>query len=376
MRRCKAKEQFSPWIYRKDNVSVYKFAVFNLDPVNVDQDILVSILEAQVEDGWKNYAKQYSTAVDIKLYPASKINDPDVFNGDRIPLFINTSLSVGLGFHSVQSAGLANTESFLFAGVSIQDLLGFSVPPNFPAWTPWGGVESTYALSLLENGTYAGNPYAFSTPGEFYPFLSSIISHELHEIMTDDVEQNWTLFDNFAPTVANWHYAEFDANGNVTNGTIGPDGYLHIPLFSDVFPQGGLLMTVQESADAVNRGAAAKLDSYLVGKWPMANYVLSSFWKGYYTSPKLAYDHNANTELPLQPFGGLHEEVLFIDVNGSGFTFFMEIDNWGPVTANYNPRNPQNNFPPDYTYVSFPFGLIPLEPAKIKAALRRVHKPK
>jgi len=32
----------------------------------------------------------------------------------------------------------------------------------------------------------------------------------LKKVLGDDSVQNWTVFDTFAPTVATWHYGEFD----------------------------------------------------------------------------------------------------------------------------------------------------------------------
>jgi hypothetical protein len=78
---------------------------------------------------------------------------------------------------------------------------------------------------------------------------------------------------------------EFDENGVCTNGTLGPDGYVHLPLFTDVFPYGGLFTAIQENCDPVE--LADVIQTYYVDGWAMTDNVNTNYWKGYYPLLKL-----------------------------------------------------------------------------------------
>lgn len=374
----RAKEgNLSPWIEQREGTMVFKFNAFNLDPDNVDQKNLQKIFKGIVADSWKNYAKDYSFAADIIVYTADRISDPELYNGDRIPIFVGNFVDVTgnfLGFHAIQTP--PDYGSFFVLNNNITQVLGIEIPSNFPDFTPYAAVNSGTIKNFLGNGHWAGNPYAYNKPGDLYNVISFACSHEVKEILGDDEIQNWVILDNFAPTVANWKFAIYDKNHNPINGKVGPDGYVHLPSFTDLFPDGFQATIIQENGDAVSRSTAGKLQSYFVKGHPFAqsNYPLSTFWKPYYTASDLKYDHKGLTQLPCQPFAGLHEPFLvnILDLGnglfGPGVSQFAEVLNWGPVTskqraaeskANYGPgwSAKANNFPPDYTIVSL-YGII------------------
>ena len=59
------------------------------------------------------------------------------------------------------------------------------------------------------------------------------------------------------------------------NGTLGPDGYIHLPLLNEQFPEGYIITTQQTNSYFVQlfSGASSALQSYDVGRWKMSNYV-------------------------------------------------------------------------------------------------------
>lgn len=356
------KSSISPWIVKKGDVFVYQFNVFNLVPDLVSMEDLKSILKANQKDINTNYKKDYGIGVDIKLYPAEEATNPDLFNGDRIPFYIFRGVEGGgLAFHSVQASEPANSQSFLYAGDAIPAEIS-EVPSNFPDWTPWAGASALGIKSNAELHKELNDPYGIKN---FLQELSFGINHELKELLFDDSIQNWVLFDTFAPTVASWHYAEFDENGKCINGRKGKDGFVHLPFFLDVFPAGGLLTTIQENGDAVSRGSASKLQAYKVDGWSMTNYPESTFWKGYFESKDIKWDKKGFVEAPLQPFAGLHESLLFLDFS-TGDTIFGNVNNFGPVTYRQRGDFAANNFPPDYTYVTFFFDFNPAQKIQSK----------
>ncbi len=372
--KINGKSILSPWICEKDGILVYRINVFNLDPKTVNQKKLRSILRANVKDSWENFAKTNGKALDIKLYPASRANDPSLFNGDRIPFYISTT-DAGLGTHSVEATEPANSGyifNYTFGNGNSESLIEIPPPSNYPEWAPWGFSASSLIKELLDGGIVANDPYAISN---FYQFLSAGINHELKELMENDSLQNWVVFDSNAPTVASWHYAEFNAKGVCTNGKKGPDGFIHLPLLSEVFPAGGIFTLGQENCDPVGRGYTSKLNSYKVDGWRMTNYVLKNFWKGYFTSGNVKLDKNDLIELPLQPFAGLLEStfLLFLDLD-TGITYYGEVQNWGPVTAAQRNDPPKNNFPPDYNIFSLPMGTIPVGKVSLKDLQAKKHK--
>jgi|GEM_PF-6733589 len=346
------KDPLGPWVDRTcQGTFIYKFNVFNLAPESVNQNTLRAILLANIKDIHRNYRKDWGVELNIRLYPGDQISNPLLFKGDRIPFFVVPSfnLTEGRGFHSNDASEPANSQSVLWGGMSIFDTLSLVVPNNFPSFTPYGAVSIAAIQEGVEQNIANNNPFGIT---DFKQLLSWTISHELKETLSDDSSQNAVPFDNFAPTVATWHFAEFDANGVCTNGTLGPDGFVHLPLFLDVFPAGGVFTTFQESCDAVSTTVSSKLQSYQVNGWSMSNYLTPNFWRGYYLSDSLKWDKLGLVETPLQPFAGLHEEVVFLDFD-SGLSSFIEVVNWGPVTASQRGEPAANNFPPDYTYAAF-----------------------
>ncbi len=338
----------SPWVERKDGTFVYKINVFNLAEDLVCMDDLKSILVACKKDIWNHYKKNYGVGIDIKLYCAKALNDPNLFKGDRIPFFIVDTVGTG-SFHDVQASEPANSDSVLWSGSSIFDTLGILVPYNFPYWTPYGSVSIPDVQAAASANVANNNPYGIQEPLQF---LSYSINHEFKEILTDDSLQNWDLYDTYAPTVANWYYAEFDSNGNCTNGTVGADGYVYLPTFLDTYPAGGLLTSLQEDADPVSFGVTSLLNSYKVNHWRMTNYVTPNYWRGYYENNNIKWDRKGYVENPLQPYAGIQESLFFLDFD-SGDTSFGTVVNYGPVTYQQRGDVVANNFPPDTTFVSF-----------------------
>ncbi|MBS0638076.1 MAG: hypothetical protein JSS12_11245, partial [Verrucomicrobia bacterium] len=88
----KSKSVRSPWIEYKNGVNVFKFNVFNLDPVHVDQKKLKKICKAVEKATCKYFQPSYGTRADIRVYPASESLNPDLFNGDRIPMYVLDSM--------------------------------------------------------------------------------------------------------------------------------------------------------------------------------------------------------------------------------------------------------------------------------------------
>ncbi len=373
-KRC-CKSGLSPWIERKDNVFVYKFNFFNLSS-KIDNCTLASILNANAHDIAEHYRGDWGKAVDIKLYSVDQLTNLDLFKGDRIPFFIiDTAYIDALSFHSVEASEPAESDSFLYADSAIYDLLGFHVPHNFPYWTPWGAaildeIETDVAYLATLN-----NPYAIT---HFEQFLSYAINHELKEMLTDDSEQNYVVFDNFAPTIYHWHYGEFNSDGECINGTLGPDGYVHLPHLLDELPAGGLFTTLQENCDAVSADISSLLNSYKVNGWSMTNYLTSNFWKGYYQhNDEIKWDLKGYVKRPLQPFAGVFEEILVLDFD-TGYTYGGGVFNWGPITYYQRGETVANNFPPDYTVIFFDFlidsGMQDPKTKKLKALHRSKKK--
>lgn len=352
----KNKSPISPWIVREKGVFVYQFNVFNLSSI-VSMDDLKSIFKANQNDINTTYKQEYGFAINYKIYPGDQISNPELFNGDRLPVYIIDKADFN-GFHSVQATEPANSESFIFgaaqANQNIQTSLGIEVPSNFPDWTPYLAISPLRATIRSEINKELGNNYGLTDPLQM---LSFIISHELKETLFNDSVINSIQFDTFAPTVANWRYAKFNANGKCINGRKGKDGFVHLPLFQDVFGY-GLLAVPTENGDVVSRTLSSKLNSYVVDDWRMTNYPVSTYWKGYYVANSIKWDENGLVELPLQPFAGLHASVLFTD-NNDGKTSFGTVVNWGPITYQQRGDFKANNFPPDYTIISFD-GTFPL----------------
>jgi len=56
---------------------------------------------------------------------------------------------------------------------------------------------------------------------------------------------NWTVFDTFAPTVATWHYGEFDEMAYAQMELWDLMDMFISHFFKDVFPAGGLFTAIQ-----------------------------------------------------------------------------------------------------------------------------------
>ncbi len=342
------KSSISPWISRKDNTFVYKFNVFNLDPLGTDQATLQSILCAIKKDVHENYRKDWGVDIDIKLYTGDQITNPDLFNGDRIPVFIQATNNIGSSVLN-QASEPANSDSFLWAGNSITDTTDLTVPSNFPFWTPYIPLSTSVLKNSAVFHAVHNNFYGIQ---DFYQYLSWELNHEMKQLMTNDSFQIWDVFDNFAPTVATWHYGVFNNLGVCTNSIIGPDGFAHLPFFLDVFPAGGLFTVAVYNCAQVTSGLTSQLTSYPVDGWLMSNYATSNNWKSYYESNCIKWDKRGFVEMPMQPYAGEIVTLFFLDFN-TGETSVGVVNNFGPVTASQRNQPPANNFPPDYTFVQF-----------------------
>ena len=82
------KSSISPWIVKKDGAYVYKFNVFNLAPDAVSMEDMKSMMKANQKDINTIYKKDYGLGIDIKVYPAEQLSNPELFKGDRIPFFV------------------------------------------------------------------------------------------------------------------------------------------------------------------------------------------------------------------------------------------------------------------------------------------------
>ena len=143
----------------------------------------------------------------------------------------------------MQASEPANSESFLFEGASIFSKLGIEVPSNFPSWTPYGAASTASVQAAVDLYSAAKNPYALKS---FIQSLSFSINHEFKEALFDDSEQNSGFCLIHLLQQSQPGYAEFNADGVLHQWTKGKDGYIHLPFFLDVFPEGGLLMTIRK----------------------------------------------------------------------------------------------------------------------------------
>lgn len=326
----------APWIRLCDGLRVYKFIVFH-DDSNISRKKLESILRAQSKDCNCVFGRDYQVRVDIKkkIYDKSEMTNKRLLNGRRIPVLI-TDDSVESSFPSYHWVKPYGTRF-----------------PSLPDGTPYIVVQNIAAYYTLPENPYGASPTTI--PHDTYAqVVSMLLSHELHETIGNDSTSNCIQFDMTVPAVQNWHYGEFDEYGTCINGTIGSDGYVHLPLFSDVFPNENTICTVMtEQGDVVSRGLSFKFDSYKVDGWRMQNYPTYNFWQpNLPSSNKLQFDHLNHLSGPLNPLAGLHESAMFTNVR-TNTTIYADVSNYGPVTAEMRGQTPLNNFPPNYTIVMF-----------------------
>lgn len=357
------------WAFLKDNLLVYRFAIFNLD-TTISPKVIQSICEAIVKTASKDWARDYQVEVQIKIYPAERFQDPSLVTGDQIPIYILPNLDLGfLGIDYVNVTGLANQNSIVFGGGNVNNFVIPNPPANFASFLPWGAIYTQAMRDRLSSGIYNGNPYAYSQPSEFNQFLSWFLSANIESLIWNEELTTVVQFDNTAPTVTSWHYAILDENGNPTNGTLGPDGFVRLPTFNEAFPAGAFFFAWQTIPSPVSLIAAAKLQSYCVDGWPMSNYVNRNFWNAYFTSNNRQYDKKGLVELPGQPFAGKLAGTFFIDLS-TGQSSFLNVINYGPVTAAQRGAPPEQNYPPNYTIVTL--DPLPLASANAKAGLQRL----
>jgi hypothetical protein len=349
------------WIDLVNGVFIYKFNVFNNDPTRVDQTKLQSIFNAIKKDGDTNLAADYGKSVDFKLYKAADMARPELFQGDRMAIFVGP-YSNGM-FHYVNTPEPANTYSFPVGGGSLAP---------YKIKLPTGSKFDYVPYSIISSDNvedFYGSPaniYAISpttVPKDtFHQIIAMASGHEVKEILGNDSTLNWVLFDHFASTVAGWHWGEFGKNDDAnacTNGVVNKTTkYVELPLFLKQFPSGGLLFAVREVGDVVSAGVCGLLNSYLVDGWLMANYPLQTFWEPYNDTANVQYDKLGFVKHPLEPYGGLHQLVFFVSFDDAKVRM-LEVQNKGPVTQVMRGAPAANNFPPDYVYARLIQEIVP-----------------
>jgi len=375
----------SPWIAEENSVMVYKFNLFCLDR-NIDGKTLVKICDAIMKETREIYSKDYSNVAEIDIYDISNLSslteNKGLFKGDRIPIFVGEfPKSDFLGMHMIQrnqtNKGVnsegnnkENSEGFLAeTGLSINETLGIKIADNFPEFTPWVAINSGEIIKRLRNGYWTGNPYAYNDVSDFYDVFSFTLSHEIHETLKDDTGQNWIIFDHNAPCYDNWHYLDLDEDGNCQNGIIDSklnnNAYVYLPKLSELFSEGCQITVIEETCDPFSRLTFSKLQTYRVDGIAISNYATPNFWKTYYSNPTLKYDYKGFSQLPGQPYAGNIEPraISFLDLK-TNLSYYARVINYGPVTPQQrktemeresgpNWKAELNNFPPDYTVVTF-----------------------
>ena len=344
----------TPWTYIRGSLKVYRFNVFLLDE-DVDFGMVQEMCAAQVQDTLINYGVDWGCVADINVYNASQFSNPALFAGDRIPIIVAPIDCNGCGgFHSVQPTP-ASQSTFIYDGQSIYNTLGLTVPVNFPYGTPY-----MFVSTIAANETFPpSNPYAFPA-GDFFGPLSATFSHELHEILSNEVLLNNVFFETPAPTVDNWAFGMFNET-SCTNCFVGPDNYTYAPTWSSVWTDYQFFWAERETSDPVSMGEFALLQSYTVNGWSMCNYVLPSFWAAYNNlTVGQQYDHLGYVTLPMQPFAGIHELIFMYDM-GSALLYPLSVINFGNSTAEERGYPTSENFPPDYTVAYFAYGYGPSE---------------
>lgn len=351
----------SPWIKIRNNIQVMRFVIFNMASDMLDKRDMRKIARAIEKDSLENYAKDWSVVAEVEVRDEDDIMNSDFMDGSWIPIFVGDFRGYAgdfFGYHTVQTPG-----GFLIGGGNVTYDIGIQVPLNFPVGTPWIAVNSTSIMYSLVNGIYMGNPHAFSDPTEFFSFVSSTISHEVHETMGNDHIANFVYFDTSTPATQNWYLFLPDGNGNPYIYYIDGDGYVELPPLNDFVFGPYIGFVPMENGDVVDEATCSKFDTYEIDGVSMANYPTRNFWKPWLVDYELKLDHIGNATTPLDPYAGVHEFAVVTDLM-YGFTFVVEIQNYGPVTSYerahemqsiYGPGwNPAlNNFRPGTTLVSF-----------------------
>lgn len=330
------------------NTMIYNFNIFNTDPTHVNQETLQLIINALKKDCDDNYRKDYGMTVTFNLYGVDDLKRVELFQGDRMPVFIG---QYGNGaFHYVNTPEPTNTYSFPTGGGKLA-AYGIVLPNGSKMdFVPYSIISSNDVTKFYGSPT---NIYAVSpetVPNDTYhQIISMSLSHEVREMMGNDTTLSWTLFDHYAPTVANWHWGVFNGT-SCKNGIIGKSGYVELPPFLKHFPSGGLFFAVKENGDVVSASFAGLMNSYYVDGWLIENYPLRTFWNPYNSGETLQYDRLGYVQNPLEPYGGLHELIFFVSFD-TGVTHLLEVQNKGPVTYKMRGAPADNNFPPNYVYV-------------------------
>lgn len=348
------------WVQVVNGLMIYQFNVFNCDPNDVDHDKLASIIGAIQKDLDSNFSYDYGMSGNFEIYTLDDLKRPELFQGDRIAIFIGP---YGNGaFHYANATEPANTYSFPLGGGALgNDGLTLPAGSNYD-FIPYSIINSTQ-LNLFMGSP--ANIYAISPttlPSQAiqdakHQVLSCALSHEIKEILGNDAVTSWIMFDQYAPTVANWHWVEFKDHLNplrCTNsspGTGANSGYVEAPLFLKQFKSGGIFFVVKEFGDPVSSGSGSLLNGHFIDGWVMQNYPLQNFWKPYNADPSIKYDFLGNVRNPLEPYGGLHELIFFISYD-DGNAHLLKAVNYGPITADMIGAPSDNNFPPDYVIVS------------------------
>ena len=339
------------WIDVTNGIMTYKFNVFNNDPASVDHGKLASILRAIQKDNDINMIEDYGRTSVFNLYKLEDMANPKLFQGDRLAIFIGKYKN-GM-FHYVNTPEPANTQSFPL-GAGALKVYNITLPAgsNYD-YIPYSVISSDDIPKFygMPDNIYAVGPQTVSDP--FHQVLSMALSHEVREILGNDMTMNWVMFDQYAPTVQNWKWSEFKDKmnpSNITNGKMRKDGIVELPSFLSKFPKGGIMFAVREVGDVVSTGSAGYLNSYSVDGWLMINYPLRTFWDAYNTDPNVKYDKLGLVQIPMEPYGGQHQLIFFVSMD-DGKTRLLEVTNRGPVTYQMRGASPKNNFPLNYVTV-------------------------
>lgn len=342
-----------PWVKTKcaGAVRVYQFNAFLNVPSRIDVADLQDLVNTYMDDTWSiDHVAQYGTAVDIRVLSYLSMTDTSSFQGDRLPIFIGSYGGKGF-FHCIHTDPAVDSVSYATGGCNLLDT-GIVVPSSFPFFTPYIVIDTDSILL----GAYASpaNPYNIYGAGIAFPDLLTLsfgISHEIQELMGNEQITSYVEFDQYTKAVQKWHMVHLDTRGNCTNCYIGSDGYAHAPLLTSFAPQGGIFQAIRENGDPYSRGLCSFLQSYYNNGWLFTNYPNPNFWNAYNTQVHQT-DFLGYGSIPMDPYCGLHESILFTSVNTS-ITYTLAVENRGPV--NYRTMvDPSSSayvqFPPGYSF--------------------------
>ena len=337
-------------VYKK----VYKFNVFLTDLAKpmISKKHLKSIINAHIKNGNNNFAKDWQTSFNIRMYGEQDMLNPKLFQGNRIPIYLVYGLLIPNTIVISNQIDQNTNSSTSFPNKNyqgnIQSFLGptFPVPNCFPDWTPWGAIDLLNIQNKIITNKTNNNPFAITN---FEQYVSYALSWGLCNISINDMLLTNTSIDFYVPIIDTWHYAEIDESGNCTNSVLDPDsGYYLLPTFKEKFPEGGYIDILNIPIEQLF--STSKLSSFYVDKWRMANYTLTTYWDAYYTGGNLKFDKMGLFKQPLDNYLNNHYISKFIYKDGTSYT--GSIINSGPATYLQIGKDITFKFPPNYTYVT------------------------